>query len=123
MSKRGETIIWWLLLVTCAAGLVQPGLALLIPQHGVIPYLPGLLPPVQGSPGHIQRCWLALTKFQRCVWDINGSGLRFDFSRIGPECCRAYKIINENCWPRNPFFPYFFLQRCARFEAAPPTAE
>ncbi|XP_022751667.1 egg cell-secreted protein 1.2-like [Durio zibethinus] len=123
MSKRAEATICWLLLATCSAVLVQPGLAQLLPPNlGVIPNLPGLLPP--GTPLEIQQCWSALTNIQGCVWEILRSVLSAQFGSIGPDCCKAITTVNENCWPKmfplNPFFPYLLKGNCARVGAAPP---
>ncbi|XVF30472.1 hypothetical protein REPUB_Repub16aG0060900 [Reevesia pubescens] len=124
MSKRAETTICWLLLATCTAVLFHPGLAELppIPPLGIIPYLPGLLPP--GTPLEIQKCWSALANIQGCIWEIYQSVFSAQFGSIGPDCCKAFTKINQNCWPKmfplHPFFPPLLKDNCARFTTPSP---
>ncbi|XVE63643.1 hypothetical protein DITRI_Ditri07aG0036400 [Diplodiscus trichospermus] len=122
MSKRDETIIWWLLFVTCTAAFVQPGLAQLYPPWGLRPHLPGVLPPFPVDPAQVPKCWSALINIQRCLAEIYGTILKSPFLRIGPECCRTYKAVYDNCLPKIAFFPHFYNENCARFEVPPPTA-
>ena len=125
MSKRAETTICWLLLATCTALFVQPGLSQPPPPLGIIPNLPGLFP--GGNTPDIQQCWSALTNIQGCIWEIYRSVFSFQFGSIGPDCCRAFTTINDNClskmFPLNPFFPPLLKNNCARSGAAPPASK
>ncbi|XVE98426.1 hypothetical protein REPUB_Repub03eG0105400 [Reevesia pubescens] len=121
MSKRAETTICWLLLATCTAVLFQPGLAELapVPPLGIIPNLQGLLPP--GTPLEIQECWSGLAEIQGCISEIFQSLFSGQFGSIGPNCCKAFTQIKQDCWPKmfpfQPSFPPFLKNFCAPITA------
>ncbi|CAN8248237.1 unnamed protein product [Cochlearia groenlandica] len=90
------------------------------PTHTMptLPTIPGFSFPAVD----LTKCWSSIFNVKGCVTEIYKSVSTGKFGNVQWMCCKAFKDVDEKCWPhmfpKNPFFPRLLKNECSRISSA-----